>query len=106
MAKVEISTIVDNDAAVAQVTVKVGNRKMIHTGSSKRHPKDRVDKTTGEALAVARALAKAQADIQTYADNRVESSSRTEMFAKVWGESLLGNLKQQTVTFTPFFQGA
>lgn len=113
MAKFKIETIVDNDAAVAKVTVKVGTKVVAVTGSSKRHPKDRVDKVTGEALAVSRALAKAQEYVAEYADNRIESSARRTMVGNLWGDTILKGLNDQSVVLhgyfdskTPLFQGA
>ena len=77
---VNVETMIDDDVAVAQVTVKVGATVARYTGSSKRHPKDSPDGVTGEALAVARALSKAAKDIETLAHNRVDAAHFTKKY--------------------------
>lgn len=75
MADVHVDTLVDRDAAVARVTVVVGNRTASYTASSKRHPRDSVNMITGEALAVQRALAMAHSDLEEFTTRRIDESA-------------------------------
>lgn len=72
MADVTVETIVDEDAAVAKVTVKIGTLTTgVYTGSSKRHPTDYMNSNIGESLAIARALEKAVKDLNRVAEREL-----------------------------------
>lgn len=71
MTNVIVNTIVDEDAAAASVYVDFQGFTGKYTASSKRHPKDNVNKSLGEGLAVARALQKAVTDIRVWAEREM-----------------------------------
>lgn len=72
MADVTVETIVDENAAVAKVTVSFADVTGEYTGSSKRHPKDPAVSTIGEMLAISRAFQKAADDLNLWAAAEVK----------------------------------
>lgn len=69
MAKVEVTTIVDNDASAARIDVEIlgSNELFWATGSAKKHPKDPSVVVVGEALALSRAFREIADELEDYA---------------------------------------
>lgn len=68
MSEVNVQSLSDNNATVAQVRVYLpGSVEVAVTGSAKKHPKDPSVRAVGEALALSRAFAAAAAELEEYA---------------------------------------